>query len=133
MTADCKMKKKFTIVCIDWRGSYFYDRAMEYFQMAAKLNHTQALEHVAFGYIFGDYLSQDTEKAKLLFQDLAARGSPKGQLVCWPMKSFFVILPACRCISVCKNKLKKFINFTTSFGPLTKVLNSQFYANSIMS
>ncbi|XP_078316413.1 protein sel-1 homolog 1-like isoform X2 [Crassostrea virginica] len=55
-------------------------QAMEYFQMAAKLNHTQALEHVAFGYIFGDYLSQDTEKAKLLFQDLAARGSPKGQL-----------------------------------------------------
>lgn len=49
--------------------------------MAAKLNHTQALEHVAFAYILGDYLSQDTEKAKLMFQDLAARGSPKGQLV----------------------------------------------------
>lgn len=49
--------------------------------MAAKLNHTQALEHVAFAYILGDYLPQDTEKAKLMFQDLAARGSPKGQLV----------------------------------------------------
>eukprot|EP00105_Crassostrea_gigas_P029518 XP_011451489.1 PREDICTED: protein sel-1 homolog 1 isoform X3 [Crassostrea gigas] len=55
-------------------------QAMEYFQMAAKLNHTQALEHVAFAYILGDYLPQDTEKAKLMFQDLAARGSPKGQL-----------------------------------------------------
>lgn len=54
---------------------------MEYFQMAAKLNHTQALEHVAFAYILGDFLPQDTEKAKLMFQDLAARGSPKGQLV----------------------------------------------------
>lgn len=54
---------------------------MEYFQMAAKLNHTQALEHVAFAYILGDYLPQDTEKAKVMFQDLAARGSPKGQLV----------------------------------------------------
>lgn len=49
--------------------------------MAAKLNHTQALEHVAFAYILGDFLPQDTEKAKLMFQDLAARGSPKGQLV----------------------------------------------------
>nr|XP_034324085.1 protein sel-1 homolog 1 isoform X7 [Crassostrea gigas] len=55
-------------------------QAMEYFQMAAKLNHTQALEHVAFAYILGDFLPQDTEKAKLMFQDLAARGSPKGQL-----------------------------------------------------
>ena len=106
MTADFEMKKTFTIVCIDWRGSYFYDRAMEYFQMAAKLNHTQALEHVAFGYIFGDYLTQDTEKAKLLFQDLAARGSPKGQLVCWPIISS-VILPAYKYISIYKNKKTK--------------------------
>lgn len=56
---------------------------MEYFQLAAKLNHTQAMEHVALTCVLGDYLPQDTGKAKVMFQDLAARGSPKGQLVCW--------------------------------------------------
>lgn len=61
--------------------------------MAAKLNHTQALEHVAFAYILGDYLPQDTEKAKFMYQDLAARGSPKGQLV--SIQKQWVILP-CR-------------------------------------
>lgn len=65
--------------------------------MAAKLNHTQALEHVAFAYILGDYLPQDTEKAKLTFQDLAARGSPKGQLV--SIQKQWVIFP-------CKSQTK---------------------------
>ncbi|XP_061172653.1 protein sel-1 homolog 1-like isoform X4 [Saccostrea echinata] len=57
-----------------------HQQAMEYFQLAAKLNHTQALEHVAFAYVLGDYLPHNIEKAKVIFQDLAARGSPKGQL-----------------------------------------------------
>ncbi|XP_062586803.1 protein sel-1 homolog 1-like isoform X2 [Saccostrea cucullata] len=57
-----------------------HQQAMEYFQLAAKLNHTQALEHVAFAYVLGDYLPHNIEKAKAIFQDLAARGSPKGQL-----------------------------------------------------
>ncbi|XP_056021105.1 protein sel-1 homolog 1-like isoform X5 [Ostrea edulis] len=57
-----------------------HHQAMEYFQLAAKLNHTQAMEHVALTCVLGDYLPQDTGKAKVMFQDLAARGSPKGQL-----------------------------------------------------
>jgi TPR repeat protein len=46
------------------------------------LNHTKALEYIAFAYLFGDYLPQDIEKAKEIFIDLSNRGSPRGQLVC---------------------------------------------------
>lgn len=49
--------------------------------MAADLNHTKALEHIAFAYLFGDYMPQSIEKAKELFVDLSNRGSPRGQLV----------------------------------------------------
>jgi TPR repeat protein len=51
-------------------------------KLAADLNHTKALEYIAFAYLFGDYLPQDIEKAKEIFIDLSNRGSPRGQLVC---------------------------------------------------
>ncbi|KAK3093184.1 hypothetical protein FSP39_012366 [Pinctada imbricata] len=57
-----------------------YHQAHQYFEMAASLNHTRALEYVAFSYMIGDYLTQDVVKAKKIFEDLAARGSPRGQL-----------------------------------------------------
>ena len=49
--------------------------------MAADLNHTKALEHIAFAHLFGDYMPQDIQKAKQIFTDMSNRGSPRGQLV----------------------------------------------------
>ncbi|XP_076098519.1 protein sel-1 homolog 1-like isoform X2 [Mytilus galloprovincialis] len=57
-----------------------YHQAHQFFKMAADLNHTKALEHIAFAYLFGDYMPQSIEKAKELFVDLSNRGSPRGQL-----------------------------------------------------
>ncbi|XP_052105455.1 protein sel-1 homolog 1-like isoform X2 [Mytilus californianus] len=57
-----------------------YHQAHQFFKMAADLNHTKALEHIAFAYLFGDYMPQNIEKAKELFVDLSNRGSPRGQL-----------------------------------------------------
>ncbi|XP_041352762.1 protein sel-1 homolog 2-like isoform X2 [Gigantopelta aegis] len=57
-----------------------YSQAYLYFQQAADLNHTRALEYVSFGYLFGDYLPQNITKAKEIFEDLSLRGHPRGQL-----------------------------------------------------
>ena len=57
-----------------------YYQAHQFFKLAADLNHTKALEYIAFAYLFGDYLPQDIEKAKEIFIDLSNRGSPRGQL-----------------------------------------------------
>ena len=70
---DAIIKAIFSLFC----------RAHQYFEMAAQLNHTKALEYVAFSYLIGDYLTQNIPKAQEIFKDLAARGSPRGQLVCW--------------------------------------------------
>lgn len=57
-----------------------YHQAHYYFKMAAELNHTQALEHIGFAHLFGDYMPQDIQKAKSIFEDLSKKGSPRGQL-----------------------------------------------------
>lgn len=56
-------------------------RAYQYFEQAARYNHSEAQAHLAFGYFLGDYLPQNISKAREMFEDLSQRGSPKGQLV----------------------------------------------------
>ncbi|XP_021363345.1 protein sel-1 homolog 1-like isoform X4 [Mizuhopecten yessoensis] len=57
-----------------------YDQAHQYFQLAAGLNHTHALEYTGFANLFGDYLPQNISRSIEVFHDLAGRGSPRGQL-----------------------------------------------------
>ncbi|KAK3777343.1 hypothetical protein RRG08_062508 [Elysia crispata] len=57
-----------------------YNEAYLNFLEASKLNHQQAKEYVAFGYLFGDYLPQNVTKAAQLFEELASRGSPRAQM-----------------------------------------------------
>ncbi|KAL3876743.1 hypothetical protein ACJMK2_034540 [Sinanodonta woodiana] len=57
-----------------------YIQAYEYFKIAAKLKHKDALEYIGFGYLFGDYMPQDIHKAIEIFEDLNKWGSPRGQL-----------------------------------------------------
>ena len=49
--------------------------------MAADMNHTKAMEYVAEAYLFGTYLPQNITKARILSENLAERGSPRGQMV----------------------------------------------------
>lgn len=55
-------------------------RAYQLLDQAAKLNHTRAKEMVSFALLFGDTLKQNTTAAKEMFEELAATGSPKGQM-----------------------------------------------------
>jgi len=55
-------------------------RAYRVLDESATLNHTNALEHVAFAYLFGDYLRWNPKKAKDMFEHLSHTGSPKGQV-----------------------------------------------------
>ncbi|XP_055878634.1 protein sel-1 homolog 1-like [Biomphalaria glabrata] len=57
-----------------------YKEAYQYFVKAAQLDHQKAKEYVAFGHLFGDYLSQDIAKAANMFEELASQGSPKAQM-----------------------------------------------------
>ncbi|XP_060082455.1 protein sel-1 homolog 1-like [Ylistrum balloti] len=57
-----------------------YEQAHWYFQLAASLNHTHALEYTGFAHLFGDYLPQNISHAIEVFKDLGERGSPRGQL-----------------------------------------------------
>lgn len=43
------------------------------------MNHTKALERVSYALLFGDYLSQNIQAAKGMFEKLTEEGSPKGQ------------------------------------------------------
>ncbi|VDP02014.1 unnamed protein product [Soboliphyme baturini] len=45
---------------------------------AVTLNHTKAMELVAFAYLFGDYLPWNLRKAEEMFDRLAIQGSPRG-------------------------------------------------------
>lgn len=54
--------------------------AYGFFEIAAQLNHTKALEHIGFCHFFGDHCSHNITKAKEIFDDLSNRGSPRGQL-----------------------------------------------------
>ena len=69
-----------------------YLRAYLNFLEASKLNHQQAKEYVAFGYLFGDYLPQNVTKAAQLFEELASRGSPRAQMVKLKLKTGMLFL-----------------------------------------
>uniref|UniRef100_A0A5F9CHX8 SEL1L adaptor subunit of SYVN1 ubiquitin ligase n=1 Tax=Oryctolagus cuniculus TaxID=9986 RepID=A0A5F9CHX8_RABIT len=53
--------------------------AYRYLQKAASMNHTKALERVSYALLFGDYLTQNIQAAKEMFEKLTEEGSPKGQ------------------------------------------------------
>ncbi|KAI4568559.1 hypothetical protein MJT46_019673, partial [Ovis ammon polii x Ovis aries] len=55
--------------------------AYRYLQKAASMNHTKALERVSYALLFGDYLTQNIQGAKEMFEKLTEEGSPKGQTV----------------------------------------------------
>ncbi|KAL8572082.1 hypothetical protein ACOMHN_026707 [Nucella lapillus] len=57
-----------------------YEEALVYFEQAAQLNHFKAKEYVAMAHLFGDHLPQNVSRARELFIELAALGSPKAQL-----------------------------------------------------
>lgn len=48
------------------------------------MNHTKAMEKVSYALLFGDYLKQNIQSSKELFEKLTEEGSPKGQMVCVP-------------------------------------------------
>lgn len=56
-------------------------RAYRYLQKAAGMNHTKALERVSYALLFGDYLTQNIQAAREMFEKLTEEGSPKGQTV----------------------------------------------------
>ena len=56
-------------------------RAYEYFKLAAERGHHKAKEYLGFGMLLGDHMNLDPEAAMAIFQELSAKGSPKGQLV----------------------------------------------------
>ncbi|XP_032653485.1 protein sel-1 homolog 1 isoform X2 [Chelonoidis abingdonii] len=53
--------------------------AYQYLLKAADMNHTKAMEKVSYALLFGDYLKQNIQSAKELFEKLTEEGSPKGQ------------------------------------------------------
>ncbi|XP_034848812.1 protein sel-1 homolog 1 isoform X2 [Mirounga leonina] len=53
--------------------------AYRYLQKAAGMNHTKAVERVSYALLFGDYLTQNIQAAKEMFEKLTEEGSPKGQ------------------------------------------------------
>ncbi|XP_044292156.1 protein sel-1 homolog 1 [Varanus komodoensis] len=53
--------------------------AYKYLLRAADMNHTKAMEKVSYAMLFGDYLKQNIQSAKELFEKLTEEGSPKGQ------------------------------------------------------
>ncbi|NXG53261.1 SE1L1 protein, partial [Psilopogon haemacephalus] len=56
--------------------------AYQYLLKAADMNHTKAMEKVSYALLFGDYLKQNIQSSKELFEKLTEEGSPKGQMVC---------------------------------------------------
>ena len=56
-------------------------RAYEFFKLAAERGHHKAKEYLGFGMLLGDHMNLDPEAAMAIFQELSAKGSPKGQLV----------------------------------------------------
>ena len=44
------------------------------------MNHIKALERVSYALLFGDYLTQNIQAAKEMFEKLTEEGSPKGNL-----------------------------------------------------
>ncbi|OXB61177.1 hypothetical protein ASZ78_013230, partial [Callipepla squamata] len=54
--------------------------AYQYLLKAAEMNHTKAMEKVSYALLFGDYLKQNIQSSKELFEKLTEEGSPKGQM-----------------------------------------------------
>ncbi|NWT40842.1 SE1L1 protein, partial [Chroicocephalus maculipennis] len=54
--------------------------AYQYLLKAADMNHTKAMEKVSYALLFGDYLKQNIQSSKELFEKLTEEGSPKGQV-----------------------------------------------------
>nr|XP_041572768.1 protein sel-1 homolog 1 isoform X2 [Taeniopygia guttata] len=54
--------------------------AYQYLLKAADMNHTKAMEKVSYALLFGDYLKQNIQSSKELFEKLTEEGSPKGQM-----------------------------------------------------
>ncbi|XP_009706000.1 PREDICTED: protein sel-1 homolog 1-like, partial [Cariama cristata] len=54
--------------------------AYQYLLRAADMNHTKAMEKVSYALLFGDYLKQNIQSSKELFEKLTEEGSPKGQM-----------------------------------------------------
>ncbi|XP_030337923.1 protein sel-1 homolog 1 isoform X1 [Strigops habroptila] len=54
--------------------------AYQYLLKAADMNHTKAMEKVSYAFLFGDYLKQNIQSSKELFEKLTEEGSPKGQM-----------------------------------------------------
>ncbi|KAM7109050.1 protein sel-1 homolog 1 isoform 2-T2 [Ciconia maguari] len=54
--------------------------AYQYLLKAADMNHTKAMEKVSYALLFGDYLKQNIQASKELFEKLTEEGSPKGQM-----------------------------------------------------
>lgn len=65
-------------------------RAYQYLLKAADMNHTKAMEKVSYALLFGDYLKQNIQSSKELFEKLTEEGSPKGQMVCMSLNSIEV-------------------------------------------
>lgn len=63
-------------------------RLYEKLLKVAEKGHQKALEKVGYGMLFGDYMNQNVNKAKEIFETLAVEGSPKAQtvLVLWNMR-----------------------------------------------
>lgn len=69
-------------------------RAYEYLLKAAELDHMPSMEKVAFALLYGNHLHQNVSAAKEMFEKLAMRGSPSGQLV---MVHFISVVMLLRC------------------------------------
>lgn len=54
----------------------------------AETGHQKSLEKVGYGMLFGDYMNQNINKAKEIFEKLAVEGSPRAQtvLILWQMR-----------------------------------------------
>lgn len=63
-------------------------RLYEKLLKVAETGHQKSLEKVGYGMLFGDYMNQNINKAKEIFEKLAVEGSPRAQtvLVLWQMR-----------------------------------------------
>lgn len=63
-------------------------RLYEKLLKVAETGHQKSLEKVGYGMLFGDYMNQNINKAKEIFEKLAVEGSPKAQTVLdrWQMR-----------------------------------------------
>lgn len=63
-------------------------RLYEKLLKVAEKGHQKALEKVGYGMLLGDYMNQNINKAKEIFEKLAVEGSPKAQtvLMLWKMR-----------------------------------------------